>query len=264
VLILAIPKSASTALVATLAYAHGLPVRTREVRDEVLLRRPIAPGFWHVAQFHRRDFVEVDAAVAVVLAAPGSFVKFHFPPTPTNQAMLRNIPKIVLVRNAEEIVSAYWRGEESGAWPSKSLEFAYCLGERRWQSRARALGLTEELRAWEEGWRLHDGSKLVIESAELLANPRRMIRHAERYLGLPESGAGELLRERYSRGERAMRGWPTILWGRRGPIAKRLLVDLCRLVTGGDGMAYAYLERRRRSRVFGHGTEGINEGSAQS
>lgn len=249
VLIVAIPKSASTALVATLAAAHALPIRTREVRDEVLLRRPIAPGYWHAAQFHRRDFVELDAAVAALLAERRHLVKFHFPPTARNQAALRDVPKLVLLRDAAEIVSAYRRGEETGAWPTKSYEFAYCFGERAWQARARSTGLLDELRAFAAGWRAHAGDKLVLEAAELTGDPARAIARVERYFGLAESGTRELQRERYSRASAGGRGLARLLWRRRGLFAKRLLADANRLVTGDSAWANDYLERRRKSRV---------------
>lgn len=249
-LIIAIPKSASTALVSTLSAAHELPIRTREIRDDVLLRRPIAAGYWHVAQFHRRDFVEVDEAVAGVMAAGDLLVKFHFPPTPRNQAVLRQIPKVILLRDSEEIVSAYRRGEESGAWPTKSYEFAYCFTERGWQRNARKTGLARELREFAEGWHAHDGNKLVVEAAELLAEPAQTLARVEQYFGLPTSGLRELKQERFSRAtDVPHRSLSRILWWRRSLIGKRLLADVNRLVAGDSRWANAYFERRRRSRV---------------
>lgn len=249
-LIIAIPKSASTALVSTLSAAHALPIRTKEIRDDVLLRRPIAAGYWHAAQFHRRDFVEVDEPSATVMAARDLLAKFHFPPTPRNQAVLRRIPKVVLLRDAEEIVSAYRRGEETGAWPTKSYEFAFCLTERGWQEHARKTGLTQELRAFADGWRSHDGDKLVIEAAELVAQPARTLARVEEYLGLARSELRELRRERSSReSDGSRRSLARMLWRRRGLVARRLLADTNRLISGNSGWADAFFEGRRRSRA---------------
>jgi len=249
VLIIAIPKSASTALVATLSKAHALPIRTREIRDEVLLRRPIADDYWHVAQFHRRDFVELDDSVARVTASRELLAKFHFPPTPRNQAVLRGTPKVILLRDAQEIVSAYRRGEESGAWPTKSYEFAYCFSEAGWQERARETGLLRELSNFAIGWRAHDGEKLVLDSAELVAAPEQSLTRIESYFGLRVSGVRELQPERFSRSQAAGgRSFARMLWHRRGLVAKRLLADANRLIVGNSDWANAYLERRRRSR----------------
>jgi hypothetical protein len=245
-LIIAIPKSASTALVATLSEQHRLPIETSRIRDDVLLRRPIAPGYWHVAQFHRRDFVELDARVAEVMAAPGLLAKFHFPPTPKNERVLHGVRKVILLRDAEEIVSAYRRGEETGAWPTKSYEFALCFTEAGWQRRARETGLTAELRAFAEGWRKHDGDKLVIESAELLADPAAALARIEAYLGLAPSGLQALRRERFSRAE-ARRGPLRILWRRRTLLARRALVAANRAVAGNADWAHGVFERMKRS-----------------
>ncbi|HEU4428627.1 MAG TPA: hypothetical protein VFT98_07725, partial [Myxococcota bacterium] len=154
-LIIAIPKSASTALAVTLSEAHGIPIASQRIRDEWLIGAPRAPGYWQLGQFHRRDVVEIDERIARIVAARDVLAKFHFPPTPRNQAVLRDVKKVVLLRAAEEIVSAYRRGEETGAWRTKSFEFAFCFTERGWQRRAGATGLLGELRSFADGWRAH-------------------------------------------------------------------------------------------------------------
>ena len=248
-LIIAIPKSASTALVATLSESHALPIETQRVRDDVLLRRPIANGYWHLAQFHRRDCVEIDEYVADLLAARGSLTKFHFPPTSTNQRLLERVPKLILLRDAAEIVSAYRRGEESGAYRTKSYEFAFCFSETGWQHRARRTGLTDELLAFGEGWRAHAGDKLVVESAELLASPAAVLARVESYFGLALSGAAELRRERFSRSSKT-RGVPVMLWRRRRLVLRRAVAEANRLVTGNADWANRQFERFKRTRAW--------------
>jgi hypothetical protein len=246
-LILAIPKSASTALVVTLAEAHGIPIESQRIRDEVLAGAPRAPGYWQMGQFHRRDVIEIDERIARHVAARERLAKFHFPPTPRNQAALRDVKKVVLLRDVHEIVSAYRRGDETGAWRTKSYEFAFCFSERGWQRRARATGLLSELLAFADGWRAHDGDKLVIESAELFADPAGVIARIETYLGLPLSGVATLHAERFSRA-RKKRGFAQILWRRRRLITRRLLAGANRLLAGNADWANARFERRRRAR----------------
>lgn len=246
-LIIAIPKSASTALAATLAAAHGLPIASARIRDEHLGGARTPPDYWHVAQFHRRDFVEIDERVARLVGARDSLAKFHFPPTAGNQRWLRDVKKVVLLRDAEEIVSAYRRGDETGAWRTKSYEFAFCFSERGWQRCARTTGLIDELRRFAEGWRAHDGDKLVLESAELIAEPRRLFARVEAYLGLPASGASELASERDSRAA-PRRDLARMLWRRRKLILRRALVGANRLVAGDADWAHAQIERSHRRR----------------
>jgi hypothetical protein len=247
-LIIAMPKSASTTLVATLGESHGLPVASQQLRDEILLRRRIAPGYWHAAQFHRRDFVEIDDRIASLIAGPDLLAKFHFPPTPTNQAVLREVKKVILLRDPTEVVSAYRRGEETGSWPTKSYEFAFCFSEDGWQRRARETGLIDELRRFAEGWREHDGEKLVIESAELVADPRGALARVEAYFGLPISGSVELRQERFSRAI-APRSRPRLLWGRRRLILRRAIAGANRLVAGDADWANRVFERFKRTRA---------------
>lgn len=249
VLIIAIPKSVSTSLVATLSELHHLPIATRDIRENVLMRRPIAAGFRQLALFHRRDLVEIDERVVTAIAAPGVLAKFHFPPTQRNQAQLQRVPKVVLLRDAEEIVSSYRRGEETGAWPSKSYEFAYCFSERGWQARARATGLIGELRAFADGWRAHTGAMLLLESREVIADPATALARVERYLGLEHSGETRLREERFSRGASVRRAAPRMLMRRRNLIARRMLADVSRLLVGNIEWIDGIFESRRRSKL---------------
>ena len=232
-LIIAIPKSASTSLTATLSELHGLRIASAEVRSQIVARCPEAAAFRQIANFHRREVVELDARAVAAVSAPGAIVKFHFPPTENNQARLRDLPKLILLRNVEEIVSAYRRGDETGAFRLKSHEFCYCLSEQGWFARAEKFGLLAELRAFAAEWRAHDGDKLVVESAELIADPAAVLGRVESYFGLPSSGGSTLRREKFSRGpEPRPRSPLEILFARRVLIAKRLASDLRKLATG--------------------------------
>ncbi len=232
-LIIAIPKSASTSLNETISELHGLPNAPARVRSEVVARCPVAPGYAQLAKFHRREVVEIDAAVVEAVCSPHSLAKYHFPPTPNNQARLQGARKLILLRDAEQIISAYRRGDATGAFRLKSHEFCYCLSEQSWHARAEKLGLQGELRAFAAGWRAHDGDKLVIESAELTADPAAVLARVEAYFGLPLSGGGALRREKYSRApDLPQRSALAILFSRRLLLVKRLASDLRKLATG--------------------------------
>jgi hypothetical protein len=246
-LIVAIPKSASTALAVTLSEAHGIPIESDRIRDESLLGASRAAGYWQMGQFHRRDLVEIDERISRIVAGRDLFAKFHFPPTPGNQAALHDVKKVVLLRDGEQIVSAYRRGEESGAWRAKNYEFAFCLTEEGWQRRARETGLLAELRAFADGWRAHGGDKLVLEFDELFADPAAALARIEDYLGLPSSRVSALRPERFSR-TGAERSVAQILLHRRKPIARRLLAAANRLVAGNADWANARFDRRRHQR----------------
>lgn len=249
-LIVALPKSASTALVATLSEQHRLPIETGRIRERLVAQRPLARGFAQIERFHRRELIELDDEVVRAVAAPGLLAKFHFPPTRNNQARLAGVPKLVLLREPEEVVAAYRRGDETRAFPLKSPEFCYCLTERGWQARARETGLLDQLRAFADGWRAHRGDMLLIEYRDLARDALGAIARAEKYLGLPQSGADSLREEKFSRASAAAprRSALAVLAARRGLILRRSVGDLDRLVNGDTAWSDELFERWRRGR----------------
>lgn len=241
-LIIAIPKSASTALVSTLSARHALPVVSAELRLRLVARCPVAEGYVQLARLHRREVVEIDAEVAREVAAPGLLAKFHFPPTPNNQSRLASTPKVVLLRDPREIVSAYKRGDETGAFRLKSYEFCYCLTEQGWQARAEKTGLLAQLRAFADGWRAHPGDKLVLEAEELIGDPAGALARVERYFGLPPSGVVALRQEKFTRDRAAAppRGPLRVMLGRHRLVVRRLLADACRSIAIDPGFLDHY------------------------
>jgi hypothetical protein len=198
-LIVAMPKSASTSLVATLSDAHGLPIASAQVRLSRLAPLPVSPGFQQLSRFHRREVVELDAGAVRDVSAPDALCKFHVAPTRNNLAKLARVPKLVLLREPEEVVCAYRRGDLSGAFPLKNAAFALCWTERDWMERAEETGLLAELRAFAAGWRAAGGDQLVLEYARVVGAPGDTLARAERYLGLDATGERTLLRRKYSR-----------------------------------------------------------------
>lgn len=225
-LIIAVPKSASSALIATLGAAHGLPNGTERVRRGEIRKCSIADGFRELERFHRHEVAEVSDAVAAAVATRGELVKLHFPPTANNQAKLASTPKVILLREPEEVIRAYQRGDETGAFKLRHPRFCFCLSERAWMQRAIETGVLDELRAFVVGWKAHEGDKLVVESRELTRDPKNAIARIEAYFGLPPSGQSELSQVRFTRGATRRRTTPHILFARRRIIGQRISQEL--------------------------------------
>ncbi len=220
-LIVAVPKSASSSLVATLAALHGLRITSELIRGGKMRHCPVADGYRQLERFHRREVAEIDDAVVEAVARRGELAKLHLPPTPNNQRRLARTPKLILLRPAAEVVPAYQRGTEAGVFKLHHPSFCFCLSEAAWLDRARETGLLQELEDFVAGWRAHAGDKLLVESAELLRDPGAELARIERYFGLPASGASELARARYTR-SRPRPSVPRILFARRKLILERL------------------------------------------
>ncbi len=249
VLIVAIPKSSSSSLIATLCRAHGLPNATFSTRRRFFPHLSAAAGYPQMAHFHS-DVVEVDEAVAQAVAGKDQFSRHHFPPTPGNLARLAAIPKVVLLRDAFDIVRAYKRGDETGAFELQSHEFCFCFSERSWLDRARATGLLSELQAYADGWRAHDGDKLILDYSELIREPGRALDRVERYFHLSPSGESTLARERYSRAPTARTpNALSLLVSRRRLLLRRLLSGGSKLLLG-DTAVYDKVKAAHRRRIW--------------
>jgi len=230
VLIVAVPKSASSSLVATLSALHGLPYESAQIRGAALRRCPVAAEFREIERFHRREVVEVDEAVVAAVSSPRSLAKLHLPPSENNQRLLEHTRKVILLREPAEVIGAYQRGTEAGVFNLHHPSFCFCLSQEEWMERARDTGVLDQLERFVAGWRDHRGDKLLVESDALKRDPAREIARIEGYLGLPLSGAQELARERYTASSAGRPSAPRILFARRKIILERIARDVGGLV----------------------------------
>lgn len=225
-LIVAVPKSASSSLTSTLCSQHGLRYESDRIRRGPLRRCPVADEYRELERFHRREVAEIDDAVVEAVSNPRVLAKLHFPPTKNNQRRLARVPKVILLRDPVEVIRAYRRGNEAGVFNLHHPSFCFCITEEDWMERARETGVLEQLERFVAGWRAHDGDKLLIESDDLIREPARALERIETYLGLPPSGAQQIARTRYTREDAARPSVPAILFARRKIILERLARDL--------------------------------------
>ena len=198
-LIVAMPKSASSSLARTLARAHGLDEWNQDINEA------------HPAQFpadHRllqtfHPFPGVPAAeLRAMTQDPSALRKLHLFPTAEVRAAIADSPVVVLVRDPAEIVDAEFRGFVSGIHPlAPSMPRTASL--ERWRIAARAGGLLASLTALHDAWialATDDPRLLLVTYRGLLEDSSATLAACAEHLGLPPSGHLELLRERYSGG----------------------------------------------------------------
>lgn len=194
-LILAIPKSASTALLETLGQLHGCHAVQTNFFD-----LPVHRDYSVLARFHH-DQHELTGELVETLVARDRFHKNHIVPTPNNQALLAEHRKVILLREPRDVVLAYRRAIRAldADLPELTTVFADCETESDWLERAGQIGLLSSLEKFCDGWLEHSGSKLVIWYEELIAEPTKTVNRVEDYLGLPTSDKVDLVRARYTR-----------------------------------------------------------------
>jgi hypothetical protein len=248
-LIIALPKSASSSLALTLSSLHRVPDRTAETRRLFLhlLRDPgDVPEYGSMARFHR-EVQEIRPEILETVQRGDALHKYHFPPTQRNQDLLSSVKKVILLRDPVEVVQAYWRGDRSGSHPVRDLRFVDCWSERSWIARAEKVGLTDEMRRFSAGWEAHEGDKLIIHYEDLVRQPKETINKVERYFSLPVSPEVELARERYSRRPERERRWLVSL----GRVVRRIRValkEISRLLLARLGFWALIRARRARRR----------------
>lgn len=215
-LIVAMPKSASSSLARTLARAHGLDERNDDLNAE---HPPQFTDRHALAQaLHPYPAVPTEALRRVV-ADRTALRKLHLFPTPAVLAGIAGTPVVVLLRDPDAIVDAEFRGVVTGIHPlAPGLPRTASI--RRWRAAARTGGLVTSLADLAEGWRTAAAERpelLVVTHAELVRDPDRVLAATAAHLGLPRRPGLELLRERYS-GPIRMRAGGALVDAAAGPV----------------------------------------------
>ena len=197
-LIVAIPKSASSSLVASLSAATGYPRSNPEIRKKFLAAAAAPAEYRQLKRFHREVAELSDEAVAAV-TRPRQIAKLHIVPTDNNLSRLRDIPKIVLLRPAEEVVAAYWRGMDTSTWTTSVKDIATCETPEEWSQTANDIGLTAELEAFNRRWNASPGDSLIVSYHQLVTDSEATISAVLEYFGLDVGEVPDLGRVNYSR-----------------------------------------------------------------
>ena len=195
-LIIAIPKSASSSLTETLCEIHGLTNATADINE--LFAKQSVPGVSLLFRYHSLPQIDEELAERV-LGDEKQIYKLHMFPTEQNKRLVEGRKKVVLLRRPEEIVLAEKRAQEAYIH-SKRNDFAGCSSEEEWIARSRELGLYQDLEEFERGWReLNDGQTLFLDFEEITKEPQKSVNKIEEFFGWPVSRKVKLKKERYSR-----------------------------------------------------------------
>jgi len=197
-LIIAMPKSASSSFARSLSDATGLPVANREARAPWKARPKVA-AFPLLAAIHHGDAYELAPADIEAMARIQGVTKHHILPTANNVAMLAGVPRIVLLRDPAEVIDAYWRGYASGVWPDAFEVLGAGRTLEQWRIAARKAGLDAELQRFAEGWRSAPGKSLVLDYAGLTADSASTLRQALDFFGHQNAAVPALAREKFTR-----------------------------------------------------------------
>ncbi len=198
-LIVAIPKSGSTAIMETLGKGHRLTF-SQFSHQEVSPDKMECDTRINPLRILHGDLYDYDASFLAKIANDKEHLyKQHIAPSANNLAALRNERIVVLLRSPEEIVDAYFRGFQRqmhrpppGSPKDMDIE--------RWRKHAAKTGVLAALEWFHSGW-LEDPSPnwLFLDFHRLTKDQSGSIRAVEEHLGLPISGLSQLRKARYSK-----------------------------------------------------------------
>lgn len=195
-LIIAIPKSASSSLISTLCKLHNIEDKTFRMRKEYQPHSTKANSYKRLSKWHS-EIVDMSTGWEQETSKTTGFYKHHFPPTDHNQQILATQKKVILLRSPEEIVLSHFKGDKTGVFPILSEDFIFCFTKKSWLKRAHKIGLINELQKFYDGWMNHSGDKLIITYEELISQPQLTINKIEEYFGLDQSEYVDLQKEKY-------------------------------------------------------------------
>lgn len=191
-MLVAIPKSASTSLLHTLFLIHSI-----RCTGDRLPNHPVSREFTWIHKYHY-DMRILDENTVQRWTGPGIIYRQHVLPTAENLELLKSHKKVILLRDPHEVVLAYRRGQIAGIhrqWQG----FEGCKTGEEWSVRARKIGLLDDLQKFFDLWKDHDGDKLIVTYDQLIADPKTTVNRIQRYFDLPVSENVTLAKKKYTR-----------------------------------------------------------------
>lgn len=212
-LIIAIPKSASTSLLVSLGVAQK--IRWEQINHRWVLREPLELGL--LLAYHT-DMREYSKEHVKIFADPNKLYKQHIPPTSLNRALLRNVKKVILLRDPKEIIEAYWRANQVGMDHAKQKGFEHCKTREEWLNTAAGNGLWSDLQYFHDRWLKEAGpTSCIITYRNVVNRTKETINKIEAFWGLPITQENIVLaKRRYTRGPSDTQGISELTkgWGK--------------------------------------------------
>lgn len=191
-LLVAIPKSASTSLLSTLGELHDM-----EARQIFFPENKIPRGVRVLHRFHS-DIRHLTQREVDRFSDPTTIYKQHIYPTEANKLSLKQIKKVILLRKPRDILLSYFRSKKtyvSEGYPGMEK----CKSETEWLEKSKEIGIYQDLEFFYEEWIGCDDA-LIVHFEDLIAQPKRTINRIEDYWGLEHTERQiALQKKRYTR-----------------------------------------------------------------
>jgi hypothetical protein len=191
-LIIAMPKSASTSLLDTLGKLHNIPA------DQVYFNKYIPPSNCkYIFKLHS-DIRELTMTQVDQFDSQDSIFKQHIFPSNNNLELFQKSKKVVLLRNPYDVVASYHRTEKFFFQETNNDDFKTDKTIEEWIDRAEKLGIIDDLKKYSL-W-TQQKNTLTITYDELMKSPKNAINKIEVFFNLNVTTTKiELEKKRYTR-----------------------------------------------------------------
>lgn len=200
-LIIAMPKSASTSLMITLGELHKI----KSTQDFSIKSNniPVASNIIHTVHSDIREILPDNVKT---FNDKSTFYKQHIFPSENNLKLLENVKKVILLRNPEDVLYAYIRGAKN---KHNSLPKGYeiqGLTEKKILKKAKTDGFFDDICFFGNEWinKGNPDNTLIVNYEDYIVNAKEVINKIESFFGLPITKEEiEPAKARYSRDNKA-------------------------------------------------------------
>jgi hypothetical protein len=199
-LIVAIPKSASTSLM------HSLGKASAHAATQLIFPEEPPPNTCTILHQYHSDVRKLTDQHIQRFTDPEKWYKQHIYPSRENLEATRHLRKVVLLRDPKEIIAAYHRAVQAHVHKERE-ELTTKSDMENWLDEAKRIGLQDDLAFFYNNWiqeaEDHPEQTLIVQYADLLARPDETMRTILAFFSLeaPKKPLS-LSKKRYSRGSR--------------------------------------------------------------
>ncbi|WP_457559306.1 sulfotransferase domain-containing protein [Candidatus Harpocratesius sp.] len=192
-LLIAIPKSASTSLMSTLGRLHNIPAKQIYFPDAPV---PKETKFLH--KLHG-DIRQIDDETVKKFQNAHIIFKQHIFPSPNNIQKLKNIKKVILLRKPKAIIESYFRTQKTRLMSNIASIYEY-EDQKSFEDYILKKGILEDLSIFYNQWSSCSENSLIIHYQDLILSPNKVINQIEEFWSLPITNRKIFLdKKRYTR-----------------------------------------------------------------
>lgn len=196
-LIVAIPKSASTSLASTLARINGVSFKQKNKLQKKKNHKKCKSNNLHKIHSDMIDFEENEIKS---LAKSNTIYKQHIFPSENNLKFIKTIKCVIILRNVEDIIRSYKRKfDYDGQHKMGMFGLTRYDSYEKYLDQFKQLGIYDDLVYFNSKYKgIQDDNHLIIYKDDIINKTNETINKINLFFGMPHVSSNILLsKERY-------------------------------------------------------------------